>query len=328
MLALVLWLSLASYDPVQMFIYRLSGCKTDCAAETQRFVDSRAIYLAVEGRHLLLKPNGAIEVLSPTPTVALRYVVATLPRRETETIMKVADQLRDTLETPHRQWLDQPASLDAGEVTLAFALKGKLHFVQKSAIYLSHDYYTLLVTLLPYLDGDALAARAKHVRVEKVPEKFQMYSHIEYREERWHAQELQERVVTTLETIDRTKTNLRGYRIVHDAPDHVTVQMDIEYDGSHGDSVLTCASTFDNARDSHDTGCRPNSVRKGRSTVCAMIVATKESPATFETTTLEIPLYERGSGQVFYTVRLPLWKAWKRAAGNVECAQCNGKCGM
>jgi hypothetical protein len=325
MLPLILWFVATTSDPAQMFVYELAGCKTDCAAETQAFADSGAVYLAVNSRSLLLEPNGEIEIHAPTPALD-RRIIATLPRREAAAIFKVVDDLKDKVNVPHKQWLDKPSSLDAEMVTIAFGVRGKMHFVQKSAMYLSHDYYTLIATLLPYLDGDALVARAKSVRIEKVPEKPQMYSRIgNARTERWHAEGLAERVVTTQETIDRTKTNLRGFRIVHDAPEHLTLQFDFDYDGSHGDAVLTCVSAFDNNHDSH-TGCRPNVVRKGRSVACAMIIASQDSPESFETTTLEVPLYERGTGHVFYTVRLPMWKTWKRAPKNFECAQCNAQC--
>ena len=295
MLTMLLWLATTSYDPVQMFVYSLAGCKSDCAAEQQAFVDSRAVYLAIDDRHLLLKPNGAIEVVNPTPEFGERRVVATLPRRETLALFKEVELLRDQIASPHKQWLDKPLSLESQMVTIALAAGGKLHFVQKSAMDLSHDYRALLVALIPYLDAEALRNRAKG----------------------------EEHVVTAQEPIDRTKTNLRGYRVLHETPEHLTLQLDLEYDGSHGEQALTCASAFDNAREQH-TGCRPNVVRKGRSVTC-VIVSTKNSPQSFESTTLEIPLYERG-GETFFTVRLPMWKTWKRAAGTVECAKCNAVC--
>ena len=326
MLALILSLVAAAYDPAQMFIYSLAGCKSDCVAEEQAFADSGAVYLAVDSRSVLLKPNGAIEIDAPAAEVD-RHVVATLPRRETAAIFKVLDDVKEKLAASHKQWLDKPASLDSQQVTLAFGVRGRMHFVHQAAIYLSHDYYTLLVTLLPYLEADALVARAKSVRVEHVAEKPPMYSRIGTgRVERWHAENVAERVVTTQETIDRSKTNLRGFRVLHDTPEHVTIQFDFDYDGSHGDAVLTCVHAFDNAFASH-TGCRPSVVRKGRSIACAMVIATADAPESFETTTLEVPLYERGTGRVFYSVRLPMWKTWKRAPKDFECAQCNAQCG-
>ena len=167
--------------------------------------------------------------------------------------------------------------------------------------------------------ADVLRSNAKIPSLQLDPDAF---GHLALR-----AEDLEERVVTTQEPVDRAKTNLQAFRVLHEAPDHVTMQLDIFYDGSHGPEVLTCASALDNTG-ADLTGCRPNVVRAGRFVTCAMTVATSSGAETFETTTLRVPLYERGTGHVFYQVQLPLWKTWKRAPDgkSVECGYCNAKC--
>lgn len=106
------------------------------------------------------------------------------------------------------------------------------------------------------------------------------------------------------------ETHIIGYRVRHDMPDHLAVEVDYFYDGAKGPNVFVGASPV-NETGEVMTGYRPNKLEKGRHTTCTVISTYSESPKEFSSDIMKIELYV-GGGEVFLEHYVPLRKKWSK----------------
>ncbi|PYQ25477.1 MAG: hypothetical protein DMF56_27405 [Acidobacteria bacterium] len=159
---------------------------------------------------------------------------------------------------------------DGGLFTLAFSLDTQLHVVDGSKDYTRKEYVPLLNLLQVYAEPAAA-------------------SRIIPRED---------------------ETRIIGYRIRHDMPDHLALEVEYFYDGSKGSHVFVGANPV-NETGVVMTGYRPNQLQKGRHTTCTVVSTYSESPERFSSDIMKIELYV-GGGEVFLEDFVPLRKKWSK----------------
>ena len=159
---------------------------------------------------------------------------------------------------------------DDGHFTLAFSLDKQLHVVDGYKDYVRKEYVPLLNLLQVYAEPAAA-------------------SRIIPRED---------------------ETRILGYRVRHDMPDHLALEVEYFYDGSKGPNVFVGANPV-NETGVVMTGYRPNKIEKGRHTTCTVISTYSESPEKFSSDIVKIELYVGGS-EVFLEDFVPLRKKWSK----------------
>ncbi len=175
---------------------------------------------------------------------------------------------------------------DDGHFTLAFSLGKQLHIVDEFKDYVRKEYVPLLNLLQVYAEPAAA-------------------SRILPRDD---------------------ETRLLGYRVRHDMPDHLAIEVDYFYDGSKGAHVFVGANPV-NETGVVMTGYRPNKIEKGRHTTCTVVTTYSESPDEFTSDILKIQLYIGGK-EVFLEDYVPLRKKWSKVPSRDQhcCDACSLGC--
>lgn len=175
---------------------------------------------------------------------------------------------------------------DDGHFLLAFSLDRRLHIVDGFKDYVRKEYVPLLNLLQVYAEPAAA-------------------SRILPRED---------------------ETRILGYRVRHDMPDHLAIEVDYFYDGSKGPHVFVGANPV-NETGVVMTGYRPNKIEKGRHTACTVVTTYSESPDEFTSDIMKIQLYVGGK-DVFHEDFVPLRKTWSKVPSRDHhcCNACSLGC--
>ena len=123
-------------------------------------------------------------------------------------------------------------------------------------------------------------------------------------------------------------TRFIGYRVIHDAPDHLALEVEYTYDGSQGDAVFVGAHTTSDSDAPPYWAYRPDPLLPGTHTARVLVGLNDSAPPSHRTDGLELTMY-KGGGPTFHESRIAYPKRWYKKLEGQRChrewgAGCDG----
>ncbi len=114
------------------------------------------------------------------------------------------------------------------------------------------------------------------------------------------------------------QSRIIGYRIEHNAADHLALWIEYYYGGGHGDCVRVGAIT---KKDGESTGYwtyRPDPVEPGKHWARVLVGINDDAPRVYRSDALQFSMYVCGSAE-FLQVTVPFRKTWRRLRKPLAC---------
>jgi hypothetical protein len=108
-----------------------------------------------------------------------------------------------------------------------------------------------------------------------------------------------------------------SYRVVHRGLDHLALEIQYSYDGSHGDGVFLGAISTRAGRSTGFWGYRPDALLPGTHWARVRLGLSSTAPLVHRTDGIELSMYE-GGGSSFHEVSVPFTKTWFRVPEKLQ----------
>lgn len=105
-------------------------------------------------------------------------------------------------------------------------------------------------------------------------------------------------------------SRILAYRVCHDAPDHLALEVRYVYDGSRPRRAFLGAITTVNGRSLGYWAYRPDPVFEGTHWARVLVGLNEDAPVVHQTTEIRFSMYE-GGGAAFEEVSIPYYKRWR-----------------
>lgn len=108
------------------------------------------------------------------------------------------------------------------------------------------------------------------------------------------------------------------YRVVHNAEDHLALEVEYVYKGELGTNIFVGGLTTRHGRSTGHWAYRPDRVKPGRHWGQVLIDISQSAPNRYTSDALELYLYVGGSS-TFAEATVPLEKTWTKVPGGPQC---------
>ncbi len=120
---------------------------------------------------------------------------------------------------------------------------------------------------------------------------------------------------------------LLAYRVRHDAPDHLALEVKYAYDGARPEPLFVGATTSDRGRYAGHWAYRPDPVRPGVHWARVLLTLGAEAPPAHRTTAIDFKIYV-GGGATLSRATAIYPKEWLKSEGPLRCHRIWGRgCG-
>jgi len=113
-------------------------------------------------------------------------------------------------------------------------------------------------------------------------------------------------------------SRILGYRVRHDAPDHLALEIEYDYAGDRGSNVYISGLTLSNGQSTGHWSYRSWPVLPGRHWARLIIAINPVAPDHYASDEIALTMYVGGNGE-FAETRFTLPKTWRKLPGGQRC---------